>query len=168
MRNILRHVVSALFVLSAIAAVCITLYFSFPQILAQVSDVKQDVIYPEQEYIKKHISFGSKVVTAYVADNDKKRILGLSNRESLPESFAMLFVFPYEDTHGIWMKDMKFPIDILWLNERAEIVHIAEFVSPNSYPKKYYPDEKARYVVELNQGFVRENNLEIGNILTIY
>ena len=59
------------------------------------------------------------VVEVEVMVKPQDRALGLMFRPSLPEDKGMLFVFEYSDFHGIWMKNCKFPIDIVWLDETS-------------------------------------------------
>ena len=69
----------------------------------------------------------------------------------------MLFVFEAADFHGIWMKNCKFPIDILWLDEEKQVVHVAEAVPPvqgRAVPG-LQPMRRASYVIELNAGQAR-------------
>ncbi len=80
------------------------------------------------------------------------RAQGLSKRTSLPEGKGMLFIFNSIDYHGIWMRDMSFPIDIMWINELRSIVHIEEKVLPDTYPKIFKPPTPALYVLEVPAG----------------
>ena len=64
-----------------------------------------------------------------VADTLKKRSLGLGQRTSLKKGWGMLFVFEERKPHRFWMKDMQFPLDIIWLDNHR-IVHII----PNAKP----------------------------------
>ena len=64
-----------------------------------------------------------------VADTLKKRSLGLGKRTSLKKGWGMLFVFEKRKTHRFWMKDMQFPLDIIWLDNHR-IVHIIHNVQP--------------------------------------
>ena len=66
----------------------------------------------------------------------------------------MLFVFPDNDQHGIWMKDMKFPIDIIWISENYNIVHVKKDATPESYPTVFKNSKPARYVLELPAGSI--------------
>ena len=78
--------------------------------------------------------------------------LGLSGRESLPPDRGMLFVFDKPGKWGFWMKDMHFPIDIIWLDESLKVIQVVENLSPNSYPKTFYPKKSALYTLELPAG----------------
>ncbi len=101
------------------------------------------------------------------ADTPELRIKGLSGVKNLEGNTAMLFVFNYPDKHGIWMKDMFFPLDIIWLDEDYKIVSIEKNVSPNTYPKVFYPTEKSLYVMEGKAGFAEQNSLTVGKVLNL-
>ena len=106
-----------------------------------------------------------KQISLIVVNNSESRVRGLSGTESLSENSAMLFVFDEPDKYGIWMKDMKFPIDIFWLDENKKIIYVEQDVSPLTYPKVFTPSGKSLYVVETNAGFAEKNNLKVGNVL---
>ena len=65
----------------------------------------------------------------------------------------------------MWMKDMQFPIDILWLDAEYKIVFIKHVSTPETYPESFYSDVPARYVLELPAGFAREHDFKIGDKL---
>ena len=66
-----------------------------------------------------------------IADTLKKRNLGLVNRASLKKSWGMLFVFEKKKQHRFWMKDMQFPLDIIWLDNHR-IVHVIHNAKPSN------------------------------------
>lgn len=103
-----------------------------------------------------------KVLTLEVADSLKERREGLSGREKLPKGTALLFIFPEEGIHGIWMKDMNFALDIIWLDADFEVVNFKKNVSPDTYPTVFEPERPALYVLETNPGFVDEFGIKIG------
>jgi uncharacterized membrane protein (UPF0127 family) len=105
-----------------------------------------------------------KVLQTEVMVSDEDRAMGLMFRSSLPLDHGMLFVFEVPDFHGIWMKNCRFPIDILWLDEDKRIVHVAESVPPcKADPCPVYsPMRKASYVVELNAGQARREKAVVG------
>lgn len=83
-----------------------------------------------------------------IVDTPEKRVQGLSGRTSLEGVDGMLFIFDEPGYHEIWMKDMKFPIDIIWIDENLTVVSIDQNVSPDSYPQKYRPERPALYAIE--------------------
>jgi uncharacterized membrane protein (UPF0127 family) len=109
------------------------------------------------------ITIGGVPVQASVADTMTSRIRGLSNTPFLPEHVVKLFVFGVPGNHSIWMKDMNYPLDILWVAEEGEIVHIEENVSPDSFPESFSSPTPAWFVVEANAGFVASNTIAIGD-----
>ncbi len=92
---------------------------------------------------------------------------GLSGKDSLPQTEGMLSIFPKSDYWGIWMKDMRFTIDIIWVNEAGVIVDIAEAVRPDTYPKSFEPRLPARYVIETNEHFAESFNIKIGDVVAL-
>lgn len=88
---------------------------------------------------------------------------GLGGREDLSPDTGMWFDFGTENKWGIWMKDMKFPIDIVWLDKNLEVVTTEKNVSPKTFPKTFYPSRSASYVLELPSGTVEKYHLEAGN-----
>lgn len=90
---------------------------------------------------------------------------GLGGRESLPQKCGMLFSFDEATPHGIWMKDMKFNLDIMWLDQNKRIISIRENAPYNSYPEVYTPQSNAKYVIELNAGQSRAGAFRVGQVL---
>ncbi|MFT5179589.1 MAG: uncharacterized membrane protein (UPF0127 family) [Candidatus Paceibacteria bacterium] len=115
-------------------------------------------------YATRDIGINEKTISVQLSDNDEKRTKGLSGREEL--SGGMLFVFDKEDLYGIWMKDMNFSLDIIWMNDDREIVHIEKGVSPDTFPKVFKPTAESLYVLEVNSGFVEEEGIEVGQVFT--
>ena len=87
---------------------------------------------------------------------------GLSERENLPAGQGMLFVFGNDGNWGIWMKDMRFSIDIIWADSAGRVVTVLPSVSPETYPKAFYPSLPARYVLEVPAGFAAANHFSEG------
>lgn len=101
-----------------------------------------------------------------LADSKSERERGLSGQEYMDTDHGMYFIFNESDYHGIWMKDMKFALDIIWISEGQEIIYIEEAVSPSTFPKIFEPSRPAKFVLEVNSGFVRRNGVKLGDIVT--
>ena len=105
-------------------------------------------------------------IEAELAYTDETRSRGLMFRESLPSDSGMLFIFPFVDQHGFWMKNTLIPLDIIWINERKEIVYITTAEPCKADPcNSYVPMQKSKYVLELNGGFAKKHNLKVGTRL---
>lgn len=104
--------------------------------------------------------FGGVSLRLEYATTTTAREKGLGGRESLPDDYGMLFVFPEYGYYGIWMKDMLVPIDIFWLDADGHVVSIKQDVATSTYPNVFYPSAPARYVLETSAGFAEEHGVE--------
>ena len=101
-----------------------------------------------------------------IADTDAARVRGLSGRDALAEDHGLLFVFQEETQADFWMKDMKFPIDIIWIDAQKKIIHIEHSLSPATYPKTFSPEALSLYVLEVPAGFAKSHDILVGDSLT--
>ncbi len=106
------------------------------------------------------VTIGKTSISATIADTDDKRVRGLSGRAELQPNEGMLFVFDEPGMHGFWMKDMNFPIDIMWIDEEFMIIGITENIATTTYPTLFYPPEPVKYVIEVSAGFVELHSLQ--------
>lgn len=113
------------------------------------------------------ISVGGTTLVVEVAATDIQRQQGLSGRLSLPKGKGMLFVFDEPGQYGFWMKDMHFPIDIVWINEGGVVVTIADNVSPDTYPHSFHSSAPAQYVLEVPAGFTQNQGIALGAKIVI-
>lgn len=107
-------------------------------------------------------------IDATVVSKAADRKKGLSGKDSLSLNSGMLFVFESKGPYVFWMKDMKFAIDIIWIDENKRIVDIAGNVPPEPRKKdesltKYQPHAEALYVLEINAGLAALNGLQVGD-----
>jgi len=116
------------------------------------------------EQLTKEACFEKVCLQAEIADTESKRRLGLMFREGLPENQGMLFVFEEEERQSFWMKNMKFPLDIIWISKDKLIVEIKSNVLPcRDSCESIVPQTKAKYVLEVNADFLERNRIEIGD-----
>ncbi len=106
-------------------------------------------------------------IQAELALTPDERARGLMFRDSLAADRGMLFVFPVADFHGFWMKNCRFPIDIIWLSPEKKVVHIETAVPPCKKDPcpSYGPMRKAKYVLEVVADFTRRERLRLGDSL---
>ncbi|MCE9629037.1 MAG: DUF192 domain-containing protein [Candidatus Vogelbacteria bacterium] len=112
------------------------------------------------------LTIGQTKIKAEIADTETTRNQGLSNRKSLTKNTGMLFIFDKPGFYGFWMKEMRFSLDIIWIDESWKIIDITKNVSPKSFPTTYVASEPVKYVLEVPAGFTTQNNLDIGDIFT--
>ena len=110
-------------------------------------------------------TYTGKEISVEVADTVEKRSLGLGKRSGLENGWGMLFVFEKRKQHGFWMKDMQFPLDIIWL-ENHRIVHILRNIQPaipGEKPQTMSPPVPANFVLEIDAGRASELKLQLGH-----
>jgi hypothetical protein len=108
------------------------------------------------------LTIGSNKLTVELATTQLQQNNGLSGRTGLLPNHGMFFVFDAPASWGIWMKDMKFPIDILWADQAGRVVTIAADALPSSYPQTFYPTSAASYVLELPAGYAAAHHIATG------
>ena len=93
---------------------------------------------------------------------------GLSYRDHLPEGRGMLFEFPKSDRYGFWMKDMRFPIDIIWI-DAGVVVGFVERAAPDDRVDRtvYYPPKPVASVLEVPAGTVARFGISAGDPLRL-
>jgi len=106
------------------------------------------------------LTIGDFTLKAELAVTKEQLITGLSNRDSLPHNEGLLLILPQEGRIPITMKDMRFPIDVLFLDKSQKVVEIKENFVPWSV---YFPRKKARYVVEIPKGWTKKSKTDIGD-----
>lgn len=115
---------------------------------------------------KREIVIRDEKMTLYIADTDTERQQGLSGSTRLQDDEGMLFVFPEKDLHSFWMKDMKYPLDMIFLNDNR-IVDTFNNLSPETYPKLFAPKEPANYVIEFNDSAIERLGLKTGDTILL-
>ena len=99
-----------------------------------------------------------------VADTLKKRSLGLGQRTSLKKGWGMLFVFEKRKLHRFWMKDMQFPLDIIWLDNHriVHIIHNAKPANSRDEPEVMTSPVSVNFVLEIAAGRAAKLQLKTG------
>lgn len=96
------------------------------------------------------VTLDGRSYTLELARTDTSRARGLGGRDSICDACAMLFIFDTKEKHPFWMKDMRFPLDIVWL-EDDRVVSIARNIPPDSQ-EILRPEVPANRVLELRAG----------------
>jgi uncharacterized membrane protein (UPF0127 family) len=131
---------------------------------SNVSDQSNEMT-GQLQYQQTNLSVGTRTIELDIADTPAKMHLGLGGRASLATDKGMLFAYTDTGQRCFWMKDMKFSIDILWLDNQKKIGHIEKSLSPDTYPQTYCPNVAAQYVIELQAGTSGVDGLNEGDTL---
>ena len=103
-----------------------------------------------------------------VADPDSRR-QGLMGRASLAAGEGMLFDFPEGTRPAIWMRNMRMSLDLLFVDENAQLVQVFAEVPPcTAQPCAIYQaDQVLRFVIEVAPGTAETLGLEVGDQLDL-
>jgi uncharacterized protein len=108
------------------------------------------------------------VFSLYLAKTSEEQELGLAKYKKIDRNQGMLFLFNKPDYYSFWMKDMRFPIDIIFISGN-KVVDIFQKVpvSLNENLPVYTTKTKADKVLEINAGLAKKYNIEIGSKVKI-
>ena len=127
---------------------------------------------PNNRYLQAQVKVNGFELIADLAITHDQKAQGLAVKDHLNENEGMLFVYEQPSRQTFWMKGMKFPIDIIWLDNNGTVVHIEQSLQPcisvlNSGDSIlncpiYTPDNNSLYVLETVAGFSQQHNIKIG------
>jgi uncharacterized protein len=103
---------------------------------------------------------GMHLIRAEVAADYSSRGRGLMHRKSLAANAGMLFVFDGPAIHCMWMKNTYIPLSVAFLNEKGEIINIAD-MQPHS-EQSHCASEPALYALEMAQGWFAQRGVKPG------
>ena len=111
------------------------------------------------------LTIGNATVLYERADTEALRTQGLSGTTYLSEAEGMLFVYDAPTIPRFWMKDMNYPIDIIWISAEKKVIGFEEAVHPDTFPATFSPDTPVQYVLEVHSGFTRRANVDVGTLV---
>lgn len=116
------------------------------------------------------VTINKKTFSIDIAKTDSEQEKGLAIYNNLPLNKGMIFIFKNADYHAFWMKDMKFPIDIIYINKNiiVDVFKNAPFPkSENETLPIIKPSKKADAVLEINAGLCDKYNFKTGDFVKI-
>jgi len=153
--HMFRNVILIVFI--AVIALMVTSYFFFKE----KSEFKSKNLNGNE----KNISVGGVNLLVDIADEPSEQAQGLSGRDLMAENKGMLFIFPESLIPSFWMKDMRFPLDMLWVDASGTIIAITKNIPPETYPNIFSPPSPILYVLEVNSGWSDRNNIKVGDMM---
>ena len=112
----------------------------------------------------KYVKIAGQMIKVDLALTQIEQEQGLSGRKNLQSDEGMLFIFSKPAKNYFWMKDMNFPIDIIWIDQNFRVIYIEKSATPSSYANSFGPGVDNRYVLEVSAGFSEKNNLKVGDL----
>jgi uncharacterized protein len=112
------------------------------------------------------ISINGHMLTVELAATPAARSCGLSHRDELPQNHAMLFIFPDFRPQTFWMKDTRIPLSIAFLDDSGKIIDIQD-MAPMRTDLEYPSSGPAKYALEVNQGWFKRHEIEVGDTVAM-
>ena len=112
------------------------------------------------EFPRGTIKVDDVVLEVQIADDESKRIRGLMFQDPLPYDQGMIFVFDEPGVYSLWMLNMQFALDMIWIDADGNVVHIEQDIPPCETPteimacQSIVPSGGAMYILEVTAGFV--------------
>lgn len=121
----------------------------------------------KQELRKGTLRIGNQAINIELAENERQWYRGLSGRENLCTDCGMYFIFPDQDRLEFVMRDMKFPLDIIFIADN-KILNIAENLAPEGSDVKniYSSSGRADRVLEVNSGYCNRYGIKAGDFVS--
>jgi len=142
--------------------------------VAGIYSMPSDAKFESVEFPRGTVKIDNVVLEVQIADTGPLLTRGLMFQEEMPFDQGMLFVFEGEERRSIWMPNMQFSLDILWLDNEGNVLHIEKNIPPcktaletASCPSYKGDNKLAKYVLEVTAGFVDEFNITENSKLEI-
>jgi hypothetical protein len=102
------------------------------------------------------VRVGDSTFDVNIADSPFRRMRGLAGLEALPEDEGLLMLFGEKDTPTIWPKNLKFPIDIVWIDDSTVVGVEKNAIAESNFVldgiKLYIPGQPINKVLQINAG----------------
>jgi len=119
--------------------------------------------------VEAQVSVGNAGLVVEIANTEQEKARGFSNRDTLDMDSGMLFLFSELAVRHFWMKNMRFPIDVLWI-ARGSVVGLQEnipFQSDTGEVVRFESNEPADMVLEVSAGWIKEHGVSVGDMVSM-
>ena len=121
------------------------------------------------KFKKGTIVINTTTIKAEFAITEAEQQHGLMNRTEIPDNFGMLFIFDDEDYRSFWMKNTFIDLSIAYIDSNKKILEIIDMEASKSAldanPKTYPSGNKAKYALEVKQGWFAKNKIKVGDVI---
>jgi len=123
----------------------------------------------KRDSVIKKIQVGGNELSVEIADTDALKQRGLSGRENLASEAGMLFIYSDREVRYFWMKEMKIPLDVIWI-AGDKVIGVQEnipFQSKDGQVVRFQSNARAGMVLEVNAGWIKSHNVKVGDEVDI-
>ena len=161
-----RILIWQVFFLVVVASIIVVAYLPVPvkEALSPIVNASRNITVSVDTSTIEIIAPGG-IIRAEVANTPSLKEQGLSGRVSMDADRGMLFVFAKPSIYGFWMKDMNYPLDMVWMDADHQVISVSNDVATSTYPNAIFPASKIQYVLELNAGTSQNFGIATGTVL---
>ncbi|MEI7452298.1 MAG: DUF192 domain-containing protein [Candidatus Falkowbacteria bacterium] len=124
----------------------------------------------EQSLLKNQtdtVVINGQTIDVQIADTNQLRYQGLSGQKKICELCGMLFIFPETKVEEMVMRNMNFPLDIIYINNNKIVKIDANLLPEGADPLFIYSSElPVDYILEVNSSFTDKYDITVGNEVT--
>ena len=145
-------------------ALLIVAYFLFfrPNVAVSLQPASNDSAHDRALSFTHPLTIGDAHLSVALALTGAQQEQGLSGTTALASDQGMLFVFTTDSIVPFWMKDMNYPLDIIWISADKQVADISPNLSPATYPNSFSPKLPVRYALEVPAGFTKAEGIVVG------
>ncbi len=139
-----------------------------------IMSIPKDVKLEQAEFPMGIIKIDDVTLQVQIADTKPLQTRGLMFQEKIPYDQGMLFVFEGEDARSMWMLNMQFALDVIWIDSDGKVVHIEKDAQPCKSALETMActftngnGKPAKYVLEVTSGFVDMFNITENSMIEI-
>jgi uncharacterized membrane protein (UPF0127 family) len=139
-----------------------------------IMSIPKDVKLEQTEFPRGLVKIDGVTLNVQIADTRPLQTRGLMFQDKLPYDQGMLFVFEDEDVRSMWMLNMQFALDVIWIDAQGNVVHIEKDAQPCKSALETMActfangnEQNAKYVLEVTSGFVDKFNITENSKLEI-
>ena len=128
------------------------------------------ILYLSTQTREPKAKIGGREFNLEIAKTDSEKQIGLSKYKDIPQNFGMLFPFGKANYYSFWMKDMKFPIDIIFIRNSKIVTIFKNAPVPkfnNQHLPIYRPNELSDTVLEISAGLSEKYNFQKNQVVEI-
>lgn len=127
---------------------------SFSQNIIELTDKK--------DYARVDIKIKDQIIDTEIVFSQAAKSLGLSGRENLADNEGMLFIFSSDNYPSFYMKNMNFPLDILFIKDGVIKKIFAKVAAEGENPVNYYNYGPVDMVLELPATYTERYGIKEG------
>ena len=137
-----------------------------PESLPETPTAPEEILPP---IVGQVVRLGNAAFPVELALTVEQQVQGLSGRETLAPGTGMLFVYQQERQYNFWMKEMRFPLDIVWIGVDCTVVDVTLDAPPPEPDQtldqlpRFSPGDPAQYVLEINAGEFAAAGIVVGD-----